>query len=77
MTTKKILGIVLAVLFGGTFVIGLFMLVFYACTSQGYSIWFSALIGASPFIAAVGLGIIALISYLLEDSDNKHSKKQM
>lgn len=75
MTAKKILGIILAVLFGGIFVIGLFTLVFYVLTSRGYAIWFSALIGVAPFVGvALIVGMLALIFYLLEDSNNKSSK---
>lgn len=75
MTAKKILGIILAVLFGGIFAIGLFTLVFYVLTSRGYAIWFSALIGFAPFVGvALIVGMLALIFYLLEDSDQKSSK---
>lgn len=75
MTAKKILGTILAVLFVGTFVIGLFALVFYVLTSRGYAIWFSVLIGFALFVGtALIVGLLALIFYLLEDSDNKSSK---
>lgn len=76
MTAKKILGIVLAVLFFGGFVISEFTLLFGVMQSRGYAIWISILIGISPFaIVAVIVGMIALILYLLEDSNEKSGKR--
>lgn len=79
MTTKKILGIVLAVLFGGAFVIGVFTFIYYMVMMAGCAVWEAILLGLTPFIgAALVIGVIALILYLLlEDSNNKHSKKKM
>ena len=75
MTAKKILGLVLAVLFGGGLVIGGFTLVFLLTLKVGLPIWAAILLGIAPFvITCLMVGIIALILYLLEDGDEKSSK---
>lgn len=68
MKIKKVIGIILAVLFGGLFCGGIFALIFFMSQSRGYSLDISILLGFCPFIGTVIIvGIILFILHLLED----------
>lgn len=68
MQPKKILGIILAVIFGILLCGGLFAVVLIAMLSKGYEVWLSVLVAFTPFIGtAIIMGAVWLILHLILD----------
>lgn len=65
---KKVLGIVLAVVFSLLLFCGVFAIVFWAAYTRTHSIWFSFLLGFVPFAGtAIIVSVLLLIVHLLDD----------